>query len=188
MSRWDPIGFNSDWHPLARAQISSWKLFSSSRREEELSQTALVADAANRINLRTLACIKTNELLASGSNSLHHTNTQLWVFPLRLAYNNNNINNSDTPVDIKELLRSTGSLHFIVQLRVEQHRWVEFALAFAKPCQLQFWLASGAEGGLCSRLWLYYKPAVTHTNMHKQIQTCNRLMGLYGDQSRASGI
>lgn len=143
MSCWSPIGFNSDWDPLARAKGSTWKLFSRSRGEEELSQTALVADVANRINLRTLACIKTNKLLASGSNALDYTNTQLWVFPLRLAHNNNNINNSDTPVDIEELPRSIGSLHFIAQLRVEQHRWVEFGSGLCKAVPSSV----GCEGG-----------------------------------------
>lgn len=134
-----------------------------------VSQTALVADAANRINLGMLACIKTNKLLASGSIGLDHPNTQLWVFPLRLAYNNNNINNHETPVDIEELPLSSGSLYLITQLQVEQHRWVEFSLAFAKQCQRQFWLPIGVGwggGSLFSAVVVLQ--ASSHSHKHAQ--------------------
>lgn len=91
---------------------------------------------------------------------------------------------------MEELPRSIDSLRFIAQLRVEQHRWVEFGLAFrgALPAAVLTVELGGGRGSLCFLLWLYYKPAVTHTNMHKQIQTWNRLMGLCGDQSGTSGI
>lgn len=52
-------------------------------------------------------------------------------------------------------------------------------------CQRWFCAVNGEQKERKSLflLWSNYRPAVAHTNMHKQIQTCNRLMGLCGDQT-----
>lgn len=122
-----------------------------------------------------LTSINANKLFASVSNGLNHPNTQVWVFSTSTSTTLTTSRSFHAP-----LVHFTSSRSSAVEL----HRWVEFGLAFAKPCHGGRWGAAGS----CFLLWLYYKPAVTHTNMHKQIQTCNRLMGLYGDQSRKSGI